>query len=61
MRNHVVYPVFSKNVATIFTIVSGLYFNQIWSVLLVILGFLKKSLLVATFLDKTAYATWFLM
>ena len=55
MRNHVVYSFFSKAVATKFTNVYDLNLEQISLISIVILSFLKKSLEVATALEKTEY------
>ena len=52
MRNHVVYSFFPKAVATKFTNVHDLNLKQISLISIVIFRFLKKSLEVATALEK---------
>ena len=55
MRNYVVHSFFSKAVATKFTNVYDLNLKQISLISIVVLSFLKKSLEVATALEKTEY------
>ena len=55
MRNHVVYSFSPKAVATKFTNVHDLNLKKISLISIVILSFLKKSLEVATALEKTEY------
>ena len=52
-----VHSFFSKAVATIFTNVDDLNLKQISLILIVIFRFLKKSLEVATALEKNEYTT----
>ena len=54
---HVVHSFFSKAVATKFTIVHDLNLKQISLISIVIFRFLKKSLEVATALEKNEYTT----
>ena len=57
MRNHVVYSFPPKAVATKFTNVHDLNLKQISLISMVIFRFLKKSLEVATALEKNEYTT----
>ena len=57
MRNHVIYSFFSKAVATKFTTEDDLNLKQISLISIVVLRFLKKSLEVATALEKNEYTT----
>ena len=57
MRDYVVYSLIPKAVATKFTNVHDLNLKQISLISIVIFRFLKKSLEVATALEKNEYAT----
>ena len=55
MRNHVVYSFFPKAVATKFTNVHDLNLKEISLISIAVFSILKKSLEVATALEKTEY------